>query len=250
MKVYDYGDRYQVRIYNSPVYKRDELEDIYDSVQDDFHMSDEERKEHSIRVSMNRTINQIYGIARANSWDLFVTFTFDPKVVDRSDYHKISVLTRRWLNHLKDRYCSDLKYLIVPELHEDGVNWHIHGLLANVEGLPLVDSGIAKKGKKIFNVPGWKYGFSTVSYVEDNNRVSMYMCKYITKELCTMTERRRRYWASQNCTRIDDVSTEGTCESQRLFFEQYGDMIEHVKGVKSPRGLIKYIEIDAQDLDL
>lgn len=35
--------------------------------------------EHSQRVSMNRTIQKIYEIARSNRWEYFITLTFDPQ---------------------------------------------------------------------------------------------------------------------------------------------------------------------------
>ena len=251
MKVFRYNGTYQVRIYDSPVFRKDEFfwEESDLDPEELAGMSEEERKEHSINVSVNRTKNMIYAIARANVWVLFITLTFDRNKVDSSNYSKVSVLTRRWLNHLRERYCPDMMYLFVPELHADGEHWHVHGLLAGVEGLPLVDSGIVKNGKKIYNIPGWKYGFSTASYIESQERVSSYICKYITKELCTLTQRRRRYWASQNCLRMEDVSEEFTLEKQRLFFETFGDKIDYLKGLKTPRGLIKYIEVSAQDFE-
>ena len=40
----------------------------------------------SLYVSMNRSKQMIYGIARANKWDYFLTLTFDRNLVDSSDY--------------------------------------------------------------------------------------------------------------------------------------------------------------------
>lgn len=245
MKVYEYVDGYQVRYYGKPVMKKCEYDTDDDLKADEKSvMSEEERQLHSITVSMNRTKNQIYGIARANEWDLFSTLTFDRNKVNSSHYGTVSVKARNWLSNIKIRYCPDLKYLAVPELHADGEHWHVHILLSGVDGLPLVDSGIMHKGKKIYNLPGWKYGFSTASFVEDNNAVALYVCKYITKELCTLTQHRRRYWASNNCKRMDDVSSEFLTEEEASFYQLYGQSIDYVKGVRTPRGLIKYIEVD------
>lgn len=250
MKVYRYNGTYQIRIYDSPVFRKGEFDLGDDDVdpEDLEQMSEEERKAHSINVSVNRTKNMIYAYARANVWDLFVTLTFDRSKINSAHYGTVSVKARQWLNNLK-KLCPDLKYLAVPELHADGEHWHVHILLAGVDGLPLVDSGIVKNGKKIYNIPGWKYGFSTASYIESQERVSSYICKYITKELCTLTQRRRRYWVSQNCIKMDDVSEEFTLEKQKLFFETFGANIDYLKGLKTPRGLIKYIEVDAQDFE-
>lgn len=252
MRVFNYGDSVQVRLYNKPVLsgcQADlldvELNDCSDIPLDEAVLKMKE--EHSINSSVNRTKNKLYGIARANVWELFITLTFDRNITDSSDYDLVSKRTRVWLNHLKSRYCPDLKYVIVPELHKDGIHWHIHGLLANVSGLQLTESGVVKNGKMLYNLPGWKYGFSIASYVEDTHRVSSYVCKYITKELATLTKHRKRFWSSSNCTRIEDVTEAYMLDNQKDFFQEYGYNIDHIKSVNLPIGRkVKYIEVSVE----
>lgn len=213
VQIYDYEGFTQFRIYNRPVEYEHERVVSNDAVI----LPDDVKKERSERVSLNRTKQSIYELAYNNKWDWFITFTFsDP--VDRYLYDICTKRVRKWLDHLKARKCPNLKYLIVPEQHKDGA-WHIHGLLANCDGMEMVDSGRVSLNKKayfrtadnamypwIYNVSGWSFGFSTAipigSAPEDNAKMCSYMCKYITKELCTGLKNKRRYFASKNCKKV------------------------------------------------
>lgn len=165
-----------------------------------------ERQKRSVASSLNRTKQAIYGIARANCWDYFLTLTFDRSITDSSDYDLVVKRVGKWLNNIRQRYCSDLYYLIVPELHADREHWHLHGLLGGCDGLRLTDSGHKDaQGRTIYNLENWKYGFSTVTEIGDMSRVSSYITKYITKDLCEVTKDKRRYLASRNCLSAKDV---------------------------------------------
>ena len=247
MRVFNYGDSFQVRLYSKPVVSGVSRETPDSTINAAEPISDDiirMRAERSITSSLNRTKNKLYGIARANEWDLFITLTFDRNITDSSDYDLISRRTRNWLNNIQKRYCPDLKYLVVPELHADRIHWHIHGLLANISGLKMLNTGIVKNGKSIYNLRGWKFGFSTASYVVDSARCASYICKYITKELVTCIKNRKRFWASSNCTRIEDVTENYFIDSQRDFFKSYGSNIDYVKSVNVLNvNDIKYLEL-------
>lgn len=146
--------------------------------------------------SLNRTKNKIYSYARCVKWEWFVTFTFSPDKVDRFDFDECSRLVRRWLNNQR-RNAPDLQYIVVPEQHKNGA-WHFHGLLANIGKMKFIDSGVKDKGKTIFNMSKWSNGFTTATVVKDVYRVSKYIGKYITKELCELTRGKQRYFVSQN----------------------------------------------------
>lgn len=157
------------------------------------------RKKKNARDSHRRTVNTIHDIARCEKWTKFYTLTFSPSVVDRQDFNACMKKARTWFNNLKKRYAEDLKYLIVPELHADKKSWHIHGLVCNDVGVKYVDSGKRdKKGRVIYNIDNWRFGFSTATDIEDTYKASSYILKYITKELCEMSLGQRRYYRSNN----------------------------------------------------
>ena len=104
----------------------------------------------------------------------------------------------QFLKNVK-RQNPDFKYIFVPELHKSG-RIHFHGIGTNCDKLELIDSGKTQKGKKIYNINSrtFKYGFTTVSKIENTEKVSNYITKYITKELISATKGKHRYLYSKN----------------------------------------------------
>lgn len=272
LKVYEYVGGYQLRLYSKgrcynerasfpsikPAgldgLKPDILNAVHESESEKVHTSElfeptPEQSEQSARVSRSRTVSQIYEISRANVWEYFLTLTFDRNKLDSSNYDLLCNKVSKWINNIRSRYASDLKYLIVPELHKDGIHYHFHGLLSHIGNMVLKDSGIIKNGHKIYNLENWKYGFSTVSKVLDTGRVSSYITKYVTKDLCTVAKSKRRYWCSRNCDRAkvrvynldyDDISN---------FFDKNVHLMQHVSDtlVRDTGLKITYVEMKKED---
>ncbi len=197
-------------------------------------LSDEElqqKKDHSVRTSLNRSKRMIYDYGRSNVWEWFFTLTFKPvEQFDKDNYAECSKKVRKWFNNVRDNYCPKIKYLIVPEQHESGA-WHFHALVSNCEGLTFEkavnnrefrkdkDGNIMfdKKGKPvpnkyfgeylrtsypdgeyIYNIAQYKNGFSTATKIIDTHKAVSYVVKYMTKELCECTFGMRRYYPSMN----------------------------------------------------
>ena len=259
IRKFHYTDGVQVRLYKHPVTTGKRKSDVYDEFSDiddtEPHISDGTEKtedsQRSLYVSMNRSKQMIYGIARANEWDYFLTLTFDRNLVDSSDYKLVVQKAQKWLDNIRQRISPNMKYLIVPELHADMKHWHLHGLLADCPELTLTDSGHkSKSGLVIYNLQNWKYGFSTVTYVVHNHKVSAYISKYITKELTGLTRGRQRYWASNNCIRPDQVCEHDYIEgvSQDELLKKYSLNAKHISERSSKDGTqrIIYIEMESE----
>lgn len=215
-----------------------ETEERFDYFDMDF--VDEEKRQESIRISTNRTIKAIYDIARSNVWDWFVTFTFNPEKVDRYDYAACSKKMSNWL-HRMQKECPDLKYLIVPEMHKDGA-WHFHGLFANCAGMNFIDSGIRDdKGRMIYNVGKYRFGWTTATIVSDNHCVTSYLCKYVTKDLCAVTMGKKRYWASRNVSR-PEVFEYLAHESIDSLIAKFMDENSYISMTESAYGNCIYID--------
>lgn len=152
----------------------------------------------NFKRSSRRSKSVIYDIARSNTWEWFITLTFDPEKVNSFDYDECSKGLKNWLDRVRRKCDGDLKYIIIPELHKSG-RYHFHGLLSGAYGLEFVDSGHETNGDIIYNIGSYKLGFTTATQVKDTNRVSMYIAKYVTKELTACTKGKKRYWASRNC---------------------------------------------------
>ena len=270
LKVYEYADGIQIRLYNQPItsiekvppvpiakpYEPEELPKVHTSELLNHSKKvrtcepPEKQREHVIQSSMNRTVQKIYEISRANIWDYFLTLTFDRNKLDSSDYNLLCDKVSKWLNNLRSRYAPDLKYLIVPELHKDGKHYHFHGLLANIGNITLKDSGIKKNGHTIYNMSNWKYGFSTVTKVKDSNKISSYVTKYITKELCAVSKNKRRYWTSKNCDTAKISVYNLPYEDISEILDKNSQSIRHASSItiESAGLIINYIEMEKKEL--
>lgn len=169
-----------------------------------------EDSERSARNSLNRTKQNIYKYSRQANWEYFITLTFDGAKVDRYDFDTCMKKANIWFKNQRRLVAPDIKYLFVPEQHKDGA-WHIHGVICDIGEIKLTDSGRVAIGKKsyirtsknanyptIFNLSGWRFGFSTATKVKDKHKVATYITKYLTKDLCESTFGKKRYYRSRN----------------------------------------------------
>lgn len=136
------------------------------------------------RISQLRAKHHIFDIAMLNKFDYFVTFTFNDNIIDAHDYELAIKKVKKWCQNAVQR--QGLRYLLVPELHPTSGRIHLHGLLyfRDTPKLHSTDK-FDKSHRRIYNLPMWHYGFSTIVHLDDddNSRISKYITKYITKDL-------------------------------------------------------------------
>lgn len=204
-------------------------------------LTDEElqnKRDRSMRASVNRSKRMIYDYGRSNVWEWFVTFTFEPvESFDKYNYLECRDKVTEWFRNVRRRYCHDIKYLIVPEQHVSGA-WHFHALVSNCDSLTFekavnnqrylkingdyVYDGNGQhvlnkyfgdylrtrypNGDYIYNIKEFKSGFTTATRITDTFKTVSYLVKYITKELCECTFGRRRYLPSNNLE-LPEVTT-------------------------------------------
>ncbi len=224
-RIYNYPTGQHVTIYDKTITKR-EMNNNFTRAYQNENRTDEQR-EHCIAVSMAHTKNNIYNIARSHVWKWFVTFTFNRDKTDAGDYDLVVKRLKKNLDNTKQRKCPDMKYLIVPELHDDGVNYHFHGLLADCDELDFVFSGhFDKRDRPVFNVPSWSWGFSTATLVGDTTRASGYICKYVTKDTERYLYNKRRYFSNAKKTECENIVID-----KYEFLEMYADDISYMKDI-------------------
>lgn len=165
-----------------------------------------ESKEHSRYISLLRSKQKIIDLVYHNGlikpWKYFLTLTFDPERVNSNNYDDVSDALKKWINNMKHQN-PQMEYVIVPEPHKSG-RIHFHGLFRNVPNWLLTEARnpktnrlIKKNGVQVFNLNNYKYGYSTVSVVKDLTAVSVYISKYMTKELLNLSYK-KRYWSSRS----------------------------------------------------
>lgn len=248
-RLYDYPVGKHVTLYNQSVSKQgieeNEEKEISGNFKKSYKNEDRtmEQEKHCIQQSLSTTKNKIYNISRSNIWEYFITLTFDREKVDSSNYEDICKRLTMFLNNIKKRGSPDLKYLIVPELHKDKEHYHFHGLLSDCGEIKFLPSGhYTKEGDKIYNVKDWKLGFTTATKVKDTQRVSSYITKYLSKDLCGLLKNKKRYYTSQN---INVTEGEYFLVDKDEIMEIYADDISYIKTVNIPQAgqRVTYLEI-------
>ena len=141
--------------------------------------------------SQRRAAATVRDLALCNHFTHFLTWTLDGNIIDRYDPEQIYKKVRSFLTNAVQR--QGFSYVIVPEYHikkagEDKPAIHMHGL-CSLGTIPIVRATTKnghgrsdKHGRPIYNMPTWKWGFSTcVPLDEQYERAVNYTCKYITK---------------------------------------------------------------------
>lgn len=136
-------------------------------------------------------------------WEYFVTLTFsDEELGGEYSHDKALKYLRRFIDNQQHQN-KDMSYLMVAEFHKSG-RLHFHGLFANVPKWNLIPARypksnrlIKKNGKQIYNLTNYKLGYTTVSEVESQERVSNYISKYINKELMNL-KFKKAFWYSRD----------------------------------------------------
>ena len=105
---------------------------------------------------------------------------------------------------------------------------------------------------KIYNIPLWKYGFSTATIIRDSGKASSYITKYITKDLSHILQNQHRYVASQNIKKpIEQVYNIDFPELERVY-SRYLEQINYISDVKVPKAgqEITYMEFNRKLPDM
>ena len=193
LKVYGYGDNKKIKVVRMNWLRTAGVEDDqeYRAPKGSVHDS-------KLEKNIQRAKNNIFEYAFCNPWDWFFTGTLDPKKYDRTNLDKFHKDLTQWLRDYSKQHNVQIKFLLVPEQHSDGISWHIHGFL---RGLPKEDlkqfvvgdvmgKGLAEKVKKGDVVYNWlpyakKFGFCDLEPIRNAEAVSKYMTKYINKNLAS-----------------------------------------------------------------
>lgn len=191
-------------------YKEPFMARRYDYDEKRYYYEDKEQKkpkklipiEETDRISLHRAKTTISDITLCNEFDLFVTFTFKQER-DNVDAKKRQMAF--WLNNQRLLH-GKFDYVIVPEYHKDGVSIHFHALFKNYKGklVPALNQKtndpIYQNGRQVFNIKSYKAGFSTAVWIDNVEKVSSYVTKYMTKEMPKFKSK-QRYWCSNGLKR-------------------------------------------------
>lgn len=203
----------------------------------------QENAVHSFYTSFNRTKNKIYNYARDNVWEWFLTFTFDPKIIDSFNYDIIVKCMTDFLRYIGNHSSSKTKYLIVPERHKSG-RYHLHGVFSNMDMSlwKMKFSGhTTKGGLPIYNISGFPFGFTTATQVQSSVRVSHYIAKYITKDMFDSIKNKKRYWSTRNLDSGKHTTMMISKSELKTLLNSFGD-VQSAKTVDTPYNHIQFFQ--------
>ena len=149
-----------------------------------------------LSASLSRTRAAIFELALCNNWEWFVSLTLNPQKFDRADLKTYKKKLSIFIKNYNRIHNTNIKYLLIPELHEDRINYHMHGLMMGLpvehlrefteqERLPIRILIELKKGRKVYTweAYGKTFGYITVTEIRHLESVSRYITKYVTKDL-------------------------------------------------------------------
>lgn len=245
VKVNEYDNEIQLTVYSRSIHRMEE--DVKHEINEHHFKSDKQSceideqcieaniKANQVR-SRRRSKQTIYQLCRANKWDWFATFTF---ATDRYDYEHCKKRLQKFLMNFSARQ-THIEYLAVPEQHEDGA-WHFHALIQGDIQHFLSKGWNADR----FRFPQWTHGISEAELIRDTNRVSMYITKYITKELQETLKNKRRYFNSRGLSKGIEkfIQTDNTNVLDLVFnnFPEYA--ISYTNTCSFVDGKVKYIQL-------
>lgn len=153
--------------------------------------------------SIYRAKQNIIDLAYENApWDYFVTLTFDRKKTNANIYEEVVEKYHKFIDNIKHQ-SPGLMAIFAPEFHSDKTNYHIHGLIKNLDSKLIKNKFI--NGKQIYDNRGricyefvnYNLGWSELTIPESQEAVSTYMEKYMTKDMIDLGFK-KKYWRTYN----------------------------------------------------
>jgi len=164
---------------------------------------DKRKNKIKLDESISRARSKVKEYLLCNDWTWFVSLTISPQKFDRYNLKAYYSNFSRWLYNMNKRRIragkDKIKYLFIPEMHKNGA-WHMHGVIQgiNEDELRKLDyeyftSGVPDKirkkldeGDTLYSWEDYKnnYGFCVFSRIKCKDKVTSYINKYLTKDIC------------------------------------------------------------------
>ena len=183
---------------------------------EDKNKCDRNVNEEKLSNNISRAKSKILEYALCNDFEYFVTLTLNKNKIDRSNIDNFIKKLSRYIRYIRESTGEKIEYVLIPEKHKDGKNWHIHGLMKGLKDLRKYDisENIPKKMKDkiikyrendlhLYEWEGYskRFGFNCIEPIRNKEACSRYITKYISKNLDNdmgITEKnKKKYYVSR-----------------------------------------------------
>lgn len=166
----------KVKQYNDNIYKLVNIIQPNKSKREEYRRDINEEK---LDNSMARSRSKVFEYAVCNKFDYFVTLTLNKEKYDRKDLATYIKDLGQFIRNYRNKHNVDIQYLLIPEKHKDG-SWHMHGLIKGIPKEHLVKN---EHGYLDWLPYREKFGYISIDNVKNQEAVSKYITKYISKAL-------------------------------------------------------------------
>lgn len=162
--------------------------------------------QNTIKNSRKRALDNIFGYVLSNTWKYFLTLTFDPHLVDRDNDESVKYAWQKFRQTLQYHNVG-VKILAIPERHPRSNKLHLHCLVGDIDLSSYMTRAINphtlrpifSKGRAVYNLNLFNFGFSTVVKVDENNlKVANYLTKYVIKDFGNIGYNKKTHFATHN----------------------------------------------------
>ncbi len=175
-----------------------------------------------------RAKSRVFEYAYCNDWDYFVTLTIDKSKYDRTNLKAYQKDLSVFLMNFNRNHNLSIKYLFIPELHEDGQSWHMHGfiyglpvehlrLFSTKEKLPIQMIAKLIEGDTLYDWTAYrrKFGFISLERIKSKEGASKYITKYVNKAMETSVKdlNAHMYYCSKGL-KVAEEKARGTLSCQ------------------------------------
>ena len=215
----------------------------------------DEAEKQRLACNLSRARSTIYELALCNDWEWFFTFTLDPMKYDRSNLKSFHKDLSRFFRKYREKHKVNVKYLLVPEQHKDGINWHMHGFLMGLpenhlrrfsleEQLPYYIRHKLESNQPVYDWEAYrnKFGFCNIEPIRDLEASAKYVTKYVSKSMDSgiIQSNGHLYYASQRLNRAG-VTAKGYYDPQQAVnfdFENEYVLLKWYDGNEEPEVLV------------
>ena len=193
--------------------------------------------EEKLSNNISRAKSKIYEYALCNDFEYFVTLTLNKNKIDRSNIDNFIKKLSQYIRDTRKSTGQKIQYILIPEKHKDGKNWHIHGLMKGLKDLRKYDISenipkrmkdkIKKYREENLNLYEWegyskRFGFNCIEPIRNKDACSKYITKYVSKNLDNdmgITEKnKKKYYVSRGLKTAKNIA-KGVIPIENIFYD-------------------------------